>query len=88
MAGKLGSTAAVDKFEQALLAVCEGLSYQIIADGEGATKVLEISVTGARTPADAHAAARAIAVSPLVKTAAHGGDPNWGRIVQALGATE
>jgi glutamate N-acetyltransferase / amino-acid N-acetyltransferase len=74
-------------FAKALRAVCECLAYQIVADGEGATKVLEVVVRNARTSADAHAAARAIAVSPLVKTAVHGGDPNWGRIVQALGAT-
>ncbi len=74
-------------FAKALRAVCDCLAYQIVADGEGATKVLEIIVRNARTPADAHAAARAVAVSPLVKTAAHGGDPNWGRIIQALGAT-
>jgi glutamate N-acetyltransferase / amino-acid N-acetyltransferase len=46
-----------------------------------------VVVQGAATPQDAHLAARAVAVSPLVKTAVHGGDPNWGRIVQALGAT-
>ncbi|MBP7937269.1 MAG: bifunctional glutamate N-acetyltransferase/amino-acid acetyltransferase ArgJ [Phycisphaerae bacterium] len=74
-------------FAVALGEVCESLAYQIAADGEGATRVLEVSVTGAKTHADAHAAARTIAVSPLVKTAVHGGDPNWGRIVQALGQT-
>ena len=56
-----------------------------MADGEGATRVLEVIVRGARTGSDAHTAARAIAASPLVKTALNGGDPNWGRIVQALG---
>ena len=74
-------------FADALKAVCEALSYMIVQDGEGATRVLEVIVRGARTPRDAHQAARAIAVSPLVKTAVHGGDPNWGRIVQALGQT-
>ncbi|MBI4580605.1 MAG: bifunctional glutamate N-acetyltransferase/amino-acid acetyltransferase ArgJ [Planctomycetes bacterium] len=86
-AGRLDTSAAIDAFAAALRSVCEDLAYQIIADGEGATRVLEVKVQRARTPADAHAAARAIAVSPLVKTAVHGGDPNWGRIVQALGAT-
>jgi glutamate N-acetyltransferase/amino-acid N-acetyltransferase len=88
LAGKLDSGAALQKFAEALRSVCEDLSYQIIADGEGATKVLEVKVQRAKTAAEAHAAARAIAISPLVKTAVHGGDPNWGRIVQALGATD
>jgi glutamate N-acetyltransferase/amino-acid N-acetyltransferase len=86
--GKLDTSSALKAFTDALQEVCEDLSYQIVADGEGATKVLEVKVDGAKTAADAHAAARAIAVSPLVKTAVHGGDPNWGRIVQALGATD
>ena len=87
LAGKLESSAARATFAEVLRNVCDDLSYQIVADGEGATKVLEVRVQGAKTATDAHAAARAIAVSPLVKTAVHGGDPNWGRIVQALGAT-
>jgi len=87
-AAALVSKRQVTAFASALEAVCASLAYQIAADGEGATRVLEITVRGARTPSDAHAAARAIAVSPLVKTAVHGGDPNWGRIVQALGATD
>ena len=74
-------------FADALKSVCAALSYMIVEDGEGATRVLEVTVRGARTLHDAHEAARAIAVSPLVKTAVHGGDPNWGRIVQALGQT-
>ncbi len=86
-AGALTSDRAVRSFADALLAVCGDLACQIVADGEGATRVLEIAVTGARSPADAHTVARAVAVSPLVKTAVHGGDPNWGRIVQAVGAT-
>ncbi len=86
-AGSIVSAAAGASFAAALLDVCQSLSYQIVADGEGATKVLEVKVERAKTPADAHAAARAVAISPLVKTAVHGGDPNWGRIVQALGAT-
>ncbi|NLX14470.1 MAG: bifunctional glutamate N-acetyltransferase/amino-acid acetyltransferase ArgJ [Phycisphaerales bacterium] len=87
-AGGLNSTKAKASFATALREVCDSLAYQIAADGEGATRVLEIKVSGAKTARDAHAAARAIAVSPLVKTAVHGGDPNWGRIVQALGATD
>lgn len=78
----------LDKFAAALQEVCGALAYAIAEDGEGATRVIEVIVEGARTGGDAHKAARAVAVSPLVKTAIHGGDPNWGRIVQALGAAE
>ena len=86
-AGRVDTQKHLASFAAALHDVCESLAYQIAADGEGATRVLEVIVTGARSAGDAHAAARAIAVSPLVKTAAHGADPNWGRIVQALGQT-
>lgn len=82
---KLGSPAAIKKFTAALDEVCQSLAYQIAADGEGATKVVKIIVTGATSPADAYAIARAIANSPLVKCAMHGNDPNWGRIVSAAG---
>jgi glutamate N-acetyltransferase/amino-acid N-acetyltransferase len=57
----------------------------IVRDGEGATRVMEVTVTGARSEKDAKLAAHAVATSPLVKTALHGGDPNWGRIVAAVG---
>ena len=57
----------------------------MVRDGEGATRVLDVSITGARTEADAKAAAHAVATSPLVKTALNGGDPNWGRILAAVG---
>ncbi len=56
-----------------------------MADGEGATKVVEVSVSGARTRREALVAARSVANSPLVKTAINGADPNWGRIMMALG---
>ena len=72
-------------FQQALDAVCCSLAGQIVADGEGATRVVEIEVKGAASDEDALAAARAIADSPLVKTAINGGDPNWGRVVSAAG---
>jgi glutamate N-acetyltransferase / amino-acid N-acetyltransferase len=75
-------------FGKALTEICGNLSYQVVADGEGATRVLEVIVRSAKTDRDARQAARAIAVSPLVKTAVHGSDPNWGRIIQALGATD
>ena len=70
----------------ALQAVLEQLAIQIARDGEGATRLVEVVVRGARTEADAATLARAIARSPLVKTAVHGGDPNWGRILSAAGS--
>jgi glutamate N-acetyltransferase / amino-acid N-acetyltransferase len=79
------STADSVKFGKALYAVSDSLAQQIARDGEGATKLVRVIVTGARTPADARKAAAAIANSPLVKTAIHGGDPNWGRFVSGAG---
>jgi len=79
-----GSDAAA-AFEAAVRTVCDSLGRQIVADGEGATKLIEVRVTGAATDGEARAAARAIANSPLVKTAFFGEDPNWGRIVSAAG---
>jgi len=73
------------KFAATLKEVCVELARQIAADGEGATKVIEIAVRGARNDAEAEIAAKAVANSPLVKCAVHGCDPNWGRIVAALG---
>jgi glutamate N-acetyltransferase/amino-acid N-acetyltransferase len=72
-------------FRAALAAVCERLAWLMVRDGEGASRVLDVSVTGARSAADAKAAAHAVATSPLVKTALNGGDPNWGRILAAIG---
>ena len=68
-----------------LLAVSRPLALGIVRGGEGATKVIAVSVNGARTVDDARRVARTIANSPLVKTAVHGADPNWGRIVAAAG---
>jgi glutamate N-acetyltransferase/amino-acid N-acetyltransferase len=72
-------------FRRALTEVCRQLAWLIVRDGEGATRVLDVTVTGARSRADAERAAHAVATSPLVKTALHGGDPNWGRILAAVG---
>jgi glutamate N-acetyltransferase / amino-acid N-acetyltransferase len=72
-------------FVSALTKVCQSLAKQVARDGEGATRLVEITVTGARTVAEAHQVANSIARSPLVKTAIHGGDPNWGRVVCAAG---
>jgi glutamate N-acetyltransferase/amino-acid N-acetyltransferase len=66
--------------------VCADLAAQIVADGEGATMLLEIEVGGAESDAEAAAIARRIATSPLVKTAAFGRDANWGRVLAAAGS--
>lgn len=71
--------------EEALLEVCQDLAYMIVQDAEGGTKVMRVNVSGAAGMADAQLAARAVGNSPLVKTALYGRDPNWGRIVAALG---
>jgi glutamate N-acetyltransferase/amino-acid N-acetyltransferase len=73
-------------FAAALEEVCSSLARQIVADGEGATVVLEIMVTGAADDREAEAIARRVATSPLVKTAAFGRDPNWGRVLAAAGS--
>lgn len=77
--------ATLKAFEVALTGVMLSLAHQVIRDGEGATKFVEVNVTGAATDTDAHKVALAIANSPLVKTAIAGQDPNWGRIVAAIG---
>jgi glutamate N-acetyltransferase / amino-acid N-acetyltransferase len=82
--GKTGQ-ADLDDFQRALNAVCRELAWRIVRDGEGATRVMELEVRGARSARDAQLAAHAVATSPLVKTALYGGDPNWGRILAALG---
>ena len=81
----VSSQREVKLFSAALDEVCQSLAYQIAADGEGATKVVRIDVSGARSESDARKIARAIANSPLVKCAMHGNDPNWGRIISIAG---
>jgi len=73
------------RFEEALFLLCNRLCEKIAADGEGATKRIQINVSGAKTEGDARLVARAVASSNLVKTAIFGKDPNWGRIVCAVG---
>jgi glutamate N-acetyltransferase/amino-acid N-acetyltransferase len=75
----------VDAFQEALSYVCIELARMMARDGEGATKYFETVITGAGSQEDAKAAARAVARSSLVKTAIYGSDPNWGRIVAAVG---
>jgi glutamate N-acetyltransferase/amino-acid N-acetyltransferase len=77
--------AVYDQFVATLTEVCVDLAKQIARDGEGATRLVEVRVTGAADESQAHQVADSIACSPLVKTAIHGGDPNWGRIVCAAG---
>ena len=74
------------KFYQALELVCRDLAKKIVIDGEGATKFIEITVSGGKSPAQAKEAAMKIANSPLVKTAAYGNNPNWGRVAAAVGS--
>jgi len=79
------SSSAAKAFRTALGQVMTDLAHQVVRDGEGATKFVQIDTTGARSDRDAKRAALAIANSPLVKTAIAGEDPNWGRVVMAVG---
>src|SRR5579871_3466201 len=72
-------------FVEALKEICLDLAKAIVRDGEGATKLVSITVKGAKTPRDAYLAAMSVAKSPLVKTAIFGADPNWGRVLAAVG---
>jgi glutamate N-acetyltransferase/amino-acid N-acetyltransferase len=74
-----------DAFAGALRAVCLGLALGIVRGGEGATKLITVTVVGGASAGDARRAAKAIANSLLVKTAIHGGDPNWGRLIAVAG---
>ncbi|GIV09118.1 MAG: arginine biosynthesis bifunctional protein ArgJ [Fimbriimonadales bacterium] len=76
---------ALEVFEQGLLQACEYLAKRIVQDGEGASRIFEVHVSGATDTDAARRIARTIAESLLVKTAIHGGDPNWGRIIAAAG---
>jgi glutamate N-acetyltransferase/amino-acid N-acetyltransferase len=80
-----GRSAEGKLFQEALTRVMRDLALQIVRDGEGATKLVEVRVTRRETARDADKVARSIANSPLVKTAIAGEDPNWGRIVMAVG---
>ena len=73
------------KFMAALSHVCAELARAIVSDGEGATRLIRVDVVGARSDQDARAAARAVVRSNLVKAAVYGGDPNWGRVLCAIG---
>jgi glutamate N-acetyltransferase / amino-acid N-acetyltransferase len=83
--GASGVRPGPDELAGAVRAVCDDLATQMLADAEGGTKVIAVEVGGAGTLAAALAIARRVADSPLVKAAAYGGDPNWGRVLQAAG---
>lgn len=85
LANGLAGPVDVSALEEALAQVCLDLTRQLAADGEGATKLLTVTVTGARDDDQAKRVAKSILNSPLVKTAVHGADPNWGRVVMAIG---
>jgi glutamate N-acetyltransferase/amino-acid N-acetyltransferase len=85
MASGLAGPVEEADLEAALSAVCESLTFQLAADGEGATKVIKVDVSEARDLGQARRVAKAIVGSPLVKCAVHGADPNWGRVVMAVG---
>lgn len=84
-AGKVTTRHGLNRFQAALDHVCIHLAKEIVRDGEGAAKFIEIEVSGAESEKDAQRIAKTIANSPLVKTAIAGGDPNWGRILAAAG---
>ena len=84
--GTASAPPSLAAFAEGLAAVCASLAEQLVRDGEGAKKLVRIRVTGARTESDAVAVGRAIARSALVRTAIAGEDPNWGRILAAMGA--
>jgi glutamate N-acetyltransferase / amino-acid N-acetyltransferase len=83
--GAAGTHADPGELAAAVLAVCDDLATQMLADAEGGTKVIRVEVGGAASAAEALAVARRVADSPLVKAATYGGDPNWGRVLQAAG---
>ena len=83
--GTVVDEALYSEFVGGLRAVCLELALGIVRGGEGATKLVTVTVTGAASNADARRAAKAIANSLLVKTAIHGGDPNWGRLIAVAG---
>lgn len=87
-ANGLSGEVDLNAFEEALYQVALSLVRKIASDGEGASKLLEVRVSGARDVVQAKRVAKAIINSPLVKTAVHGADPNWGRVAMAIGKCE
>jgi glutamate N-acetyltransferase / amino-acid N-acetyltransferase len=85
MASGAAGTVDLGEFEHALFEVAVSLTKQVARDGEGAEKLIEVNVRGSQSPEQAKRVAKAIVNSPLVKTAVHGADPNWGRVAMAIG---
>jgi len=85
MAGGAAGPVDLEAFERGLYEVAVSLTKQVARDGEGAEKLIEVSVEQAASPEQAKRVAKAIVNSPLVKTAVHGADPNWGRVAMAIG---
>jgi glutamate N-acetyltransferase/amino-acid N-acetyltransferase len=88
MANGLAGEVDLAEFQTALDEMCIELAKEIARDGEGATKLLEVVVTSARDDQQAKRVAKAVVNSPLMKTAVHGADPNWGRVAMAVGKCE
>src|SRR5262249_18399963 len=82
---RLKDTGVTKKFADALLDICRSLALQVVSDGEGVKHVIKLSIEKAKTRDEAMLVAKSIAHSPLVKTAWAGADPNWGRILAAVG---
>ena len=85
LANGVAGPVAGTEFETALRRVCGSLVLQLAADGEGATKVIEVTVGSARDATQAKRVAKSVVNSPLLKSAVHGSDPNWGRVIMAIG---
>jgi glutamate N-acetyltransferase/amino-acid N-acetyltransferase len=85
MANGLAGKVSLGKFEKTLLQVCEYLTREIARNGEGVTKLITVNVNGAKTKSQARRVGKLVANSPLVKTAVYGADPNWGRVIMAVG---
>jgi glutamate N-acetyltransferase/amino-acid N-acetyltransferase len=87
MANGLAGKVKLGQFEKGLLEVCEYLAREIARGGEGATKLIVVEVSRAKNGAQAKRVAKSVVNSPLVKTAVYGCDPNWGRVIMAIGKT-
>ena len=87
MANGLAGKVKLAPFETGLLQVCEYLTKEIARNGEGVTKLIRVDVSGAKNSAQARRVAKSVVNSPLVKTAVYGCDPNWGRVIMAVGKT-
>ena len=87
MANGLAGKVKLGPFEKGLLQVCEYLTKEIARNGEGVTKLIRVDVSGAKSSTQARRVAKSVVNSPLVKTAVYGCDPNWGRVIMAVGKT-